>query len=67
MYEIISFRCIEMFFLCFADSLKPPHLYVSETSDAAALLEWEHPRDLPEDVFTRESRTIFLYPRAEIY
>ncbi|GIY02415.1 hypothetical protein CEXT_428171 [Caerostris extrusa] len=34
------------------DSLKPPHLYVSETSDTAALLEWEHPRDLPENVFT---------------
>ncbi|KAF8765095.1 Titin like protein [Argiope bruennichi] len=34
------------------DSLKPPHLYVSETSDTTALLEWEHPRDLPENVFT---------------
>ncbi|GFX61415.1 down syndrome cell adhesion molecule-like protein 1 homolog [Trichonephila clavipes] len=34
------------------DSLKPPHLYVSETSDTSALLEWEHPRDLPENVFT---------------
>ncbi|KAG8182726.1 hypothetical protein JTE90_026177 [Oedothorax gibbosus] len=45
------------------DSLKPPHLYVSETSDAAALLEWEHPRDLPEDVFTHYM--VYYRPGAE--
>ncbi|XP_035205643.1 Down syndrome cell adhesion molecule-like isoform X9 [Stegodyphus dumicola] len=45
------------------DSLKPPHLYVSETSDTAALLEWEHPRDLPENVFTHYM--VYYRPGAE--
>ncbi|XP_054724902.1 cell adhesion molecule DSCAM-like [Uloborus diversus] len=45
------------------DSLKPPHLYVSETSDNTALLEWEHPRDLPDNVFTHYM--VYYRPGAE--